>query len=269
MHRVLFFVWKQKKNLRALRLEKEKEPEKWENLDVGGVDGISCQQLQVMVMNLLVVRPTMYMASLDIKTAFDVAKILDSHNTHGWLIAAFLREKSGLSGMASFECVESCFSFKKCLRQGSVEAPRLWKKMEATPDLGQCGERMDEEKKRYSLVRRRRSTFCGLTIFGSCPTRKKIWNRCWEIIQEAIKLDLETKLASLWWTSTYTSEKIWFDFGYIKGMLQMFLWRRIQDIGLRYESWRKRCDPAEECSRQTRPSGKTLWYTRGKMFRGK
>ena len=55
-----------------------------------------------------VVRPTMYLASLDIKTAFDeakpkhVAKILDGHNTHGWLIAAHLREMSGLSGKATF-----------------------------------------------------------------------------------------------------------------------------------------------------------------------
>ena len=49
-----------------------------------------------------VVRPTMYLASLDIKTSFDeaeskhVAKILDGHNTHGWLIEALLREMSGL-----------------------------------------------------------------------------------------------------------------------------------------------------------------------------
>ena len=61
------------------------------------------------------VRPTMYMASLDIKTAIDeakpkhVAKILEGHNTHGWLIAALLREMSGLSGTASFESVESRF----------------------------------------------------------------------------------------------------------------------------------------------------------------
>ena len=40
------------------------------------------------------VRPTMYLASLDIKTAFDeakkkhVAKISDSHKMHGWLIAS-------------------------------------------------------------------------------------------------------------------------------------------------------------------------------------
>ena len=117
-----------------LRLEREKRARK-ENLHIGGMDGISCQHLQVIVTNLIqkhwewqeernpvmkhqtVVRPTMYMASLDIKTAFDeakpkhVAKIMDSHNTHGWIIAALLREMSGLSGKAMFECVESSFAF--------------------------------------------------------------------------------------------------------------------------------------------------------------
>ena len=54
---------------------------------------------------------------------------MDSHNAHGWLIAALLREMSGLEGKAMFECVESCFTFNKRLRQGSGEAPRLWQKM--------------------------------------------------------------------------------------------------------------------------------------------
>ena len=45
-----------------------------------------------------VVRPTMYLASMEIKTAFDearpwhVAKIMEGHNTHGWIISALLRE---------------------------------------------------------------------------------------------------------------------------------------------------------------------------------
>ena len=81
-----------------------------------------------------VARPTLYLASLDIETGFDearskhVAKIMDSHNTHGWIIAALLREMLGLSGKAMFECVSS-FAFNRCLRQGSVEAPRLWQQM--------------------------------------------------------------------------------------------------------------------------------------------
>ena len=55
-----------------------------------------------------VVRPTMYMASLDVKTAFDEAKpkhvapILDYHCTHGWLVTASLREMSQLKGKAMF-----------------------------------------------------------------------------------------------------------------------------------------------------------------------
>ena len=117
------------------------------------VDGISCQHLQEMVTNWLQKhwewqeernpvmkhgteeRPTMFLASLDINTAFDearrehVAKILDDHNTHGWIIAALLREMLGLSRKAMSECVESSFAFNRCLRQGSVEAPRLWQKM--------------------------------------------------------------------------------------------------------------------------------------------
>ena len=36
-----------------LRLEMEEEPEKWKNLQIGGVEGVSCQHLQVMVTNLI------------------------------------------------------------------------------------------------------------------------------------------------------------------------------------------------------------------------
>ena len=76
----------------------------------------------------------MYLAIMDIKTVFDearprhVAESMEHHETHGWLIAALLREMSGLEGEAMFECVESEFVCNRCLRQGSVEAPRLWQK---------------------------------------------------------------------------------------------------------------------------------------------
>ena len=79
-----------------------------------------------------VVRSTMYLASMDILTVFDearprhVAESMEHHETHGWLIAALLREMSGFGGEATFECVESSFVFNRCLRQGSVEAPRSW-----------------------------------------------------------------------------------------------------------------------------------------------
>ena len=61
----------------------------------------------------------MYLASLDIKTAFDeakpkhVAKIMDSNTRRGLLTAAYLREMSGLKGKAMFECAESSFYFQQ------------------------------------------------------------------------------------------------------------------------------------------------------------
>ena len=75
-----------------LLLENEKELVKWKVLHVGGMDGTSCQHLQILATNSLqkhwewqeeripvmkhctVARPTVYLASLDIKTAFDEAK---------------------------------------------------------------------------------------------------------------------------------------------------------------------------------------------------
>ena len=132
-----------------------------------------------------VVRPTMYMASLDIKTAFDeakpkhVAKIMDSHNTHGWIIAALLREMSGLSGKAILECVESSLALNRCLK------PALAAK-DGKPDIGQCGGRMDQAKKKVFLwifkeeeeVSMKFAVLCGPTTSGSYPTIRNTWSRC-------------------------------------------------------------------------------------------
>ena len=68
-----------------------------------------------------VMRPTLYLASMDIKTAFDVArpehisKIMNIHDVHGWIIAALLREMAallremaGLEGQARGEYILLC-----------------------------------------------------------------------------------------------------------------------------------------------------------------
>ena len=121
---MFFFAWS--------RIGKQKN---WKKLHVGNLrNGISCQHLQVMENKLpqkhcewqddkapmlrqgSVVRPTTHQASMDVKTALDeakprhVAKIMENRDTHGWLIAAFLREMLGLEGKAMFEC-ESSFVF--------------------------------------------------------------------------------------------------------------------------------------------------------------
>ena len=66
-----------------------------------------------------VIRPTMYLASMDTNTAFDVArpkhiaKIMGDHDVHVWIVAASLREMAGLEGQGKFESVESTFSVLK------------------------------------------------------------------------------------------------------------------------------------------------------------
>ena len=58
-----------------------------------------------------------------------IANTVGDHEVHGWIIAALLGEMAGLEGQATVESVESKFSFARCIRQGSVEALRLWLKM--------------------------------------------------------------------------------------------------------------------------------------------
>ena len=76
----------------------------------------------------------MYIASADIKTAFDVArpkqmaKILGGQEAHGWITAALLREMNGLAGHAAFDNV-SKFNFTRSIRQGSAGAATFWLKL--------------------------------------------------------------------------------------------------------------------------------------------
>ena len=50
---------------------------------------------------------------------------------------------------------------------------------------------------------------CELITSGSQPTLKEHREQMWkDLIEEAGKVDLEPKLASLWWTSTYASEEM-------------------------------------------------------------
>ena len=110
----------------------------------GAERGVNCEHMQVLLTNLLQKHwewqenrrkdwepskfryKTMYMASLDVKTAFDVArpsvvsKILHGH------VAALLAEMQDVKGSACFENCETEFRYSKCIRQGGVEAPVLW-----------------------------------------------------------------------------------------------------------------------------------------------
>ena len=130
-------------------------------------------------------------------------KNMESHNTHGWIISALLREMAGLEGQAMFEFVESIFFFSRCLRQGSVEASRLWQKM-ATQLLANVEQNVGilwefgPAKGTSNL-----QFHVGRQLLDCVPLQNFFWNRCYgHLIEEAEQWDLAPKPASRWWTST-------------------------------------------------------------------
>ena len=141
-----------------------------------------------------------------------MAKIMENHDTHGWLIAAFLREMLGLEGKAKFECVESSFVFNRCLRQESVEAPRLWQKMAtqllATVEKGWIKERMGILMDFECEKAHQKCSFMWADNFWIIShTEQNLEQMLRDLIEEASRWDLVHKPASLWWTSTYDSEE--------------------------------------------------------------
>ena len=153
---------------------------------------------------------------------------MDSRNTHGWIIAAFLREMLGLSGKAMFEWVESSFAFNRCLRQGSVEAPRSWQKM-ATQILANVEEEWMKQRKGFLVDIEEgggKHQICSFmwadNFWIMSHSKHHLEQMLKDFIEEAAEVDLEPKPASLWWTSTYASEKKkHMIFGYIKRLLQI------------------------------------------------
>ena len=125
-------------------LHEEKELIEWMNLHVGAERGVNCEHMQVSLTNLLQKHwewqenrrkdwepgkfryKTMYMASLDVKTAFDVArpsvvsKILSLIGTHGHVVAALLAEMQDVKGSACFETCETEFRSRRGGSTGSV-----------------------------------------------------------------------------------------------------------------------------------------------------
>ena len=111
---------------------------------MGAESGVNCDDMQALVTNFFQedqrtdLQPgfyrysTAFMASLDVKTAFDVAKplvvsrILTLTGIHGHVVAASLAEMQDVRGLACFENSETEFRYSRCIRQGGVEAPVLW-----------------------------------------------------------------------------------------------------------------------------------------------
>ena len=203
-------------------LHDEKEPSEWRTLHVGAERGVNCEHMQALVTNIFQrhwewqedrrvdLQPgrfrynTAFMASLDVKKAFDVAKpsvvpkILTLTGVHGHLTAALLAEMQDVRGSGSFENSETEFRYSRCISQGNVSAPVLFgrvcqicaaEKLKLELSLGR------EHDSKYTL--RRMMWADNYWIFGD--NREKLIFMV-NIIEELLDLDMEAKTESQWLT---------------------------------------------------------------------
>ena len=124
---------------------------------------------------------------------------------------------------------------------------------------------MDDEKKRRSLGCRRRKC-ASIVYFLMCADNFWIMSHSKEhleqmvktLIEEAGKVDLEPKPASLWWTSTYASEeKSDMILGTIKKNYNKFLFEdEFRILGCAMNRQGKTCNAVEE---RMQSANKALW----------
>ena len=122
----------------------------------------------------------------------------------GWSVAVLLRDMAGFEGQATFENVE-------CIRQRSVDAPRLWLKM-AMQMLWNVKELWKKRKMWPHMTDQ--GGFHHMCSFMWADNywilsqlKEKLEQMMKELVEEAKRWKLEPKPASLWWTSTYASEE--------------------------------------------------------------
>ena len=217
-------------------LHEEQEPLEWMELHLGAERGVNCEYMQVLSTDLLQKHwewqanrrkdwepgqfkyKTMYMASLDVKTAFDVArpsvvsKILSLIGTHGHVVAALLAEMQNVRGLACFENCETDFCYSKCIRQGGVEASILWGRVvkyvlwkieEKWKARGWGLSFGGEDDNEYVL----RSMMWADNYWLFCHDREVLVHMVNDVIEELMDLDMEPIPESLWWTCSYEEEE--------------------------------------------------------------
>ena len=169
---------------------------------------------------------------------------------------------SGLSGKATFECVESNFNFNKCLRQGSVEAPRLWQKM-ASQILANVEEEWMKKRKviLLDMEGERAHQICSFVwadnFWIMSHSKENLEHMLRDLIEEAGRWDLEPKPASLWWTSTYEpEEKVDMILGTTLGCYKFPFEDKFKILGCVMNRQGKMCDAVEE---QMQSANKAFW----------
>ena len=102
--------------------------------------------------------------------------------------------------------------FNRCLRKGTVEAPRLWQKM-PTQVLAYVEGDWITKSGMFSWTSKGEGVhqLCSFMwadkIWIMSHSEKDLGQMFRDLIEEASRWDMEPKPASLWWRSTYPSEE--------------------------------------------------------------
>ena len=135
-------------------------------------------------------------ASLDVKTSFDVAKhsvvskVLSLTGAHGHVVAALLSELQDVQGSPCFDNCETEFRLSKCIRQGGEPWPNTWYGQPRTRGRPEGGDLRSEGSTTMSMC-------SGYDVIGYSETAKKnryawhtissrSWTRTWSQARVAV-----------------------------------------------------------------------------------
>ena len=223
-----------------------------------------------------VVRPTMYLASMDIKTACDVAR--PRH------VAKIMETGTHMNGWLRLSCERCrCWKVKQCLNAWRAitflidvcarEASKphvcggkwplgFWLMCKKDGWRKVLGIFMDFEDERAHKI----CSFSGPTIFGLCRTqRKRIWSRCYVTW-------LKKQADGIWYPNRRVcggQARVHDDLHH-NWMPQLSIWRSSRSWDMPWIGNGNCTTPlVEECSQRTRYFGRIFWFSEAKIFSGK
>ena len=183
----------------------------------------------------------------------------------GWLIAAFfLREMSGSSGTVSFKSVESRFQIQQVCDEEVLEALRY---------VGRRWRVRFWPLWRQKWVSKRKEVLLDVEREGTHQICSFMWaDNSWimqllkDLIEEAGKVELEPKPASLWWRSTHASEEEEdIILGTSKGCYDFLFEDEFRTLGCAMNRQGRTCDAAGE---RMQSANKACWKDTLSAFGG-
>ena len=157
-------------------------------------------------------------------------------------LRSFCGNCEDLKGKRCSSVSGALFTFNRCLRQGSVEVPRLWQRI-AAQLLASAQEKWKQKNMAHQI--------CGFVwadnFWSMSHTKRNVEQMLCDLIEEAEKWDLAPKPGSLWWTSTYLLEDRSEVFVATNGLMYKFTCEeKIEILGCAMNRQGKTLDAIEE-----------------------